>query len=69
VKGWGYNMNRLKNKAFWLSLAAFIALMAKTFNLFEIPANYDELVNTGLGLLVMGGILIDPSTPGIKDKK
>lgn len=55
-------MNRWKNKGLWLSIASFIALMAKTFNLFEVPANYDELVNTLLGILVMAGILNNPTT-------
>lgn len=55
-------MNRWKNKGLWLSIFAFIALMAKTFNLFEIPANYDELVNMFLGILVGLGILSNPTT-------
>ena len=58
---------RLRNKTFWVSLAAFVAMMAKQFNLFEVPSNYEEIVNTALGLLVMLGIIVDPTTPGIKD--
>jgi phi LC3 family holin len=60
--------SRLKNKAFWVSLAAFIALMGKTFNLFVVPDNYDQLVNMFLGLLTMLGIIINPTTEGITDK-
>lgn len=59
---------RLQNKAFWVALAAFIALMGKTFNLFQVPDNYNELVNMFLGLLIMLGIIVDPTTPGIKDE-
>ncbi|MCT8978857.1 phage holin [Clostridium sp. CX1] len=59
---------RLQNKAFWVALAAFISLMAKTFNLFTVPDNYNDLVNTLLGILTMVGIIIDPITPGISDK-
>jgi phi LC3 family holin len=59
--------SRIRNKAFWLSIAAFVAMMAKQFNLFEVPTNFNDIVNTGLGLLVMLGIIIDPSTPGILD--
>lgn len=59
---------RLQNKAFWVAVAAFIALMGKTFNLFTVPENYNELVNTLLGLLTMMGIVVDPTTPGISDK-
>jgi phi LC3 family holin len=60
--------SRLRNKAFWLALAAFIAMMAKQFNLFEVPENYNEIIDMGLGLLVMLGIVVDPTTPGIADK-
>lgn len=59
--------SRIRNKAFWVALAAFVAMMSKQFNLFEVPDNYDELVNTCLGLLVMLGIVVDPTTPGITD--
>ncbi|KZL88729.1 phage holin [Clostridium magnum] len=59
---------RLQNKAFWLAVAALVALMGKTFNLFTIPDNYDELINMILGLLTMLGIVIDPTTPGVSDK-
>lgn len=59
---------RIQNKAFWIAVAAFVALMGKTFNLFTVPDNFNELVNMGLGLFTMLGIVIDPSTPGITDK-
>jgi phi LC3 family holin len=62
-------VSRIRNKAFWLSISGFVLLMAKSFHLFEIPENYDEIVNMVLGLLTMMGILIDPTTPGITDKK
>lgn len=52
--------NRFRNKTFLLALAAFVALMSKQFNLFELPPNYDEIVNAGLGLLVMLGIVSNP---------
>lgn len=58
---------RLQNKAFWTAMACFIALMAKQFGWFEVPENYEQLVDLALGLAVMAGILIDPTTEGIKD--
>lgn len=58
---------RLRNKAFWVAMAAFVAMMAKQFGWFEVPENYNELIDAALGLAVMGGILIDPTTEGIKD--
>lgn len=58
--------SRLRNKAFWLALAAFVTMMAKQFYLFEIPENYDKIIDAGLGTLIMLGIVVDPTTPGVK---
>ena len=58
---------RLRNKAFWVSATALIVLIAKTFKLFEVPADWETTVNTALSLLVAMGVLIDPTTPGIAD--
>jgi uncharacterized membrane protein len=60
---------RLRNKAFLTALAAFVVMVAKQFNLIEIPDNWETLFNSGMGLLIMLGIIIDPSTPGIGDGK
>jgi len=57
----------LRNKAFLLSLVAFIVLMIKSFTGYELPSNFDLLVDTALTLLSALGIIIDPSTPNIKD--
>lgn len=59
---------RLRNKAFWVSAAALLALVAKTFKLFDVPDNFEVIVNLALGLLVGMGVIIDPTTPGITDK-
>lgn len=59
---------RLRNKLFVTSLISFIILLAKTFNLFEVPSNIDTLVDMLLGILSGAGILIDPTTPGFTDK-
>lgn len=58
---------RLRNKAFWLSCSALVVLIAKTFKLFEVPADWETTINTALSLLVAMGVLIDPTTPGITD--
>lgn len=60
--------NRLKNKTFILSIIAFIVLMIKTFTNYELPNNFDSLVDMGLTILVGLGIIVDPTTPGITDK-
>ncbi|HUV84284.1 MAG TPA: phage holin [Methanosarcinales archaeon] len=60
-------LNRMRNKVFITTLIAAIVMMAKQFNLFEVPANWETLVNTILSLFIMLGIVIDPTTPGVKD--
>jgi phi LC3 family holin len=59
---------RLRNKAFILSVIAFVVLIIKTFTNYKLPDNFDMLVNGALGLLSGMGILIDPTTDGISDK-
>jgi phi LC3 family holin len=58
---------RFRNKAFWTALVAFVIMVAKQFNLFDVPEDINAIVDAGLGLLIMLGIIIDPTTPGVKD--
>jgi len=60
---------RLKNKAFLLSLVAFLVLAIKTFTKIELPENFDTLVNMLLTILIGAGVVIDPTTPGISDEE
>jgi phi LC3 family holin len=60
--------SRLKNKAFILSCVGFVVLLIKTFTNYELPNNFDIIVNTGLSILTALGIVIDPTTEGITDK-
>lgn len=60
---------RFRNKAFWLSFSALVVLIAKTFKLFEVPADWETTVNTALSLLVAMGVLMDPTTPGVFDER
>lgn len=62
-------MNRLKNKTFILSIIAFMVLMIKTFTNYELPSNFDTLVDMLLMILVSAGIIADPTTPGYFDDK
>lgn len=65
---------RMKNKAFWAALAAAVVMLV--FNILEacnvkIPITYDEIlniVNIFLTILVMFGVVVDTSTPGVSDK-
>lgn len=58
---------RLRNKVFLTALVAFIVMIAKQFNLFVVPDNWEVLLNSVLALLIMLGIVVDPTTPGLKD--
>ena len=65
---------RMKNKAFWAALAAAVVMLVfnilDVFNL-KIPITYDEIlniINIFLTILVMFGVVVDTSTPGVLDK-
>ncbi|WP_102400610.1 holin [Haloimpatiens massiliensis] len=55
-------MSRFRNYGLWLSIFAFIPLLLEGFGLDVVPKNYSEIVNSFLGILVLAGILNNPST-------
>ena len=59
-------MKRLKNYGLWVALFAFIPIVADSLKVYNInvilPGNYDKLVVGVLGLLVLCGIISNPST-------
>ncbi|CDG57976.1 phage holin [Streptococcus thermophilus] len=57
---------RLQNKATLVALVSAIFLMLQQFGL-HIPTNIQEGVNTFVGILVILGIVTDPTTKGIAD--
>lgn len=59
---------RLKNKAFWVSMASAIALLCQQLGLNIIPGDYSAVINSLLTILAMLGIVVDTSTPGISDQ-
>ena len=61
-------MNRYKNYALWVSVAALIPMLFKGFNINILPVNYSEIINAILGILVLAGILSNPNTNGYLDK-
>lgn len=60
-------LKRLRNKAFLLALASAIILLIQQLGLDILPKNISDIVNTVLVILVAMGVVIDPTTPGIKD--
>lgn len=56
-------MGRTKNYGFWVSLFALIPLFLQTFGDVSIlPANYEEITNLLLSLIVALGIANNPTT-------
>jgi uncharacterized membrane protein len=45
-----------------VSIFAFIPMLLQAFKIDILPANYHELINMLLGILVVAGILNDPNS-------
>ena len=66
---------RIKNKAFWLAVIPAIALVAQavaavfgyTINLSTLVGKLQAVVNAMFALLVILGVVVDPTTDGIGD--
>lgn len=59
---------RLQNKVTLVALLGAVFLMAQQFGL-EIPKNIQDGVNTFVYILVLIGVVNDPTTAGISDSK
>lgn len=59
---------RLQNKATLVALISAVFLMLQQFGL-HIPSNIQEGVNTLVVILVILGIVTDPTTKGVGDSK
>lgn len=57
---------RFKNKATLLAIASTVILLAQQLG-FKLPDNIADIVNTFLTLLVLLGVINDPTTQGISD--
>ena len=70
-------MVRFKNKAFWLAVIPAIALVAQavaaifgyTIDLTTMVGKLQAVVNAVFSLLVILGIVVDPTTDGFKDSE
>lgn len=66
---------RIKNKAFWLAVIPAIALVAQavaavfgyTIDLTTMVGKLQAVVNAVFALLVILGIVVDPTTEGVND--
>lgn len=60
---------RLTNKTFWVALISAIVLLTQQLGLDVFPANIMDIVNTILLIATILGVVVDPTTSGITDKK
>ena len=68
---------RIKNKAFWLALIPALALIATTvasvfgytIDLTTLVGKIQAVVNAVFALLVILGIVVDPTTAGVSDSE
>ena len=68
---------RIKNKAFWLAVIPAIALVAQavaalfgyTIDLTTFVGKLQAVVNAVFALLVILGIVVDPTTAGVGDSE
>ena len=58
---------RLHNKTFWLTLVPLLVLLTQQLGLNWVPENWESIFNTVMEILVVVGIINDPTTAGIKD--
>ena len=57
---------RFKNKVTLLAIASTVILLIQQLG-FKLPDNIADVVNTFLTLLVLLGVINDPTTEGLKD--
>ncbi|MGL5415684.1 MAG: phage holin [Clostridium sp.] len=56
------NLSRFKNYGLWVSIAALVPMVLQGFGVKVLPDNYNQIVTAILSILVMAGILNNPTT-------
>lgn len=60
---------RLTNKTFWMAIASTLVLLTQQLGFTIFPENWKDILNSILGICILLGIIVDPSTEGIGDFK
>lgn len=61
--------SRFQNYGLWVAVAALIPLILEAAGLNVLPANYKELVTGILGVLILAGVINNPTSGrGYKDE-
>ena len=58
---------RFRNKTFWVALMSAIVVLTQQLGLDIFPDNIMEIVNTVLMILVILGVVVNPTTEGVTD--
>lgn len=58
---------RLQSKYFWVALISLIVLLTQQLGFDIFPKNWEEVLNTVLSILILLGVINDPTTSGISD--
>lgn len=60
------NKKRLRNYGLWVAVASLVLLALQTFGVDIAPEKYNQLVNGVLGVLVLLGVISNPTNPSGK---
>ncbi|GAA5348261.1 phage holin [Streptococcus uberis] len=58
---------RLQSKYFWVALISLIVLLTQQLGFDIFPKNWEEVLNTVLSILILLGVINDPTTAGLND--
>lgn len=60
---------RLRNKTFWATLIPLIVLLLQQLGLNFVPDNWEEIFSTVMAILLLVGVINDPTTAGLNDSE
>lgn len=60
---------RLQSKYFWVALISLIVLLTQQLGFNIFPKNWEEVLNTVLSILILLGVINDPTTAGLNDSE